>query len=639
MHWLMIETGSNQPYIFGTSKQRLQVAASAAIWQLGYEWVPEAINEVAEEIADRGDGIWIGTADGIGPIFPEAVVSEFGCRRPEYGRLGDWAKRAESGATVLLHVVKASGKAEILVPDAEIGRRILRKVTRRALESGADIDVWGFISDERISPDSSAGEVARVRSAAFSGVHDRRYRRSTPLVRSPRLPFHQPCVHSGLPAVRWAPEAGGESRPHGRRVAFLDDEAKGARNRMISSMLVSGGVHGIGEVDGIESAVLESAIVGVEDLGRGVRGDWVGVLHADGNGIGAVFSGFSIPEVAEYYANEAAVLIDQLGTLSAVLEEITWTAFRRATLKLAAVESAGALRNIVLPIVVGGDDVVAIVSGDLAFEFGVALSREFREAAVTVSRRHDMKDRWGMDIDGFIEVASEARPKYATASHAVIGNGKPVKHLSLAVGLLVVKPKHPFHHAVSVAEDLTSRAKRKSRSEGVIAVHVLYEAAVRDLDRLLSAHSIDGSCYLGAPLTIAPPSDSGQVVGTVEEVRTLMEELCGVDRAGVSHSVAARLRGAITMATSKRDAAARFATVKSQDEYASGRTWAKSGLLLDDIAIDVGRESDFFADGSPTSFITAIELLDVRGRRAEHEGSDREGGRDCDEIDAEEVMQ
>lgn len=100
-------TGSNQAFIFETNKQRLQVAASRLVHELGHHWVPEALEGVGRAVR---------------------------------------------------HVVKASGKAAILT-SPEVGRQVIEIVTRRAALEGAGIDVWGVIGTKPVADDlSDAGE-------------------------------------------------------------------------------------------------------------------------------------------------------------------------------------------------------------------------------------------------------------------------------------------------------------------------------------------------------------------------------------------------------------------------------------------------------------------------------------------------
>lgn len=619
MHWLMIETGSNQPYIFGTSKQRLQVAASAAIWQLGYEWVTEAIDAAARELAAKSP-VWIGTA---GMQAPDHSGSHTAPGNVSRGSLDEWAEKdgltGGDAPIIILHVVQASGKAELLVPDMETGRRIIRDITLRALESGSDIDVWGAISEETLAPSSSLADIARIRKATSAALQERRYLRTNPVVRHPRLPFHQPCAYTGMPAVEWKPEVrGGEPVARGARASFLFGQASNARKRMIDEMLLHAdmGFSEAGTPTGVETRELKDAIVGLRDLSDGVTGDWVGVLHADGNGIGAVFSRFNDPVFLGEFADDAAGVVGKLGIISHQLEDITWTALRNTITDLVARnrESRG-LRNAVLPILVGGDDIVAVVTGDIGLDFAETLSLSFKRAA---------EDK-GADINELIGVAAnlaerEAEEKSSTAPI--------VKSLSLAVGLVFTKPKHPFHHSIALAESLTSAAKEKTRRTGACAIHVVYESALRELSDLRADQAVEGCCYLSEPLIVDPDDvadavDDGQVE-TIKGFRDLMREFAGGSRGGVSRSVQARIRDAIALATSKRDAATRFAAVKAQDESIRG-PWAGKSPLLDSVAIDdaSGSTGRFFAEGSPTSLVTALAVVDVLGGNEPAGSSDR----------------
>ncbi|MFI7524005.1 CRISPR system precrRNA processing endoribonuclease RAMP protein Cas6 [Nocardia salmonicida] len=107
-----METGSNQALVFGTNKQRLNVAASRLIWQVGFEWIPEAIDEVRVALGESID-----------------------------------------------HVVKASGLGVMLASE-DAGRRVIEIVTRRAVLHAPDLQVWGVVGAAELTADTLGAALA-----------------------------------------------------------------------------------------------------------------------------------------------------------------------------------------------------------------------------------------------------------------------------------------------------------------------------------------------------------------------------------------------------------------------------------------------------------------------------------------------
>jgi hypothetical protein len=147
----MIETGSNQDFVFASTRRRYSVGASALVKDVA-TWAREA----AEVARDKG-----------------GTVHE---------------------------VVVTSGKALLLVTDPEVGRDVVGAVTRKALGAAPGLDVWGYVEDDddlKANPDRP---MARI--GALHGRHAAvRFERLGPKGRFPMRPFLEACVVTGLPAV------------------------------------------------------------------------------------------------------------------------------------------------------------------------------------------------------------------------------------------------------------------------------------------------------------------------------------------------------------------------------------------------------------------------------------------------------
>ncbi|WP_411353235.1 Cas10/Cmr2 second palm domain-containing protein [Gordonia bronchialis] len=587
LHWVIIETGSNQAYIFSTNKQRLQVAASAAVWQLGMEWIPEAI---------RGPGLTLVPGNANGGSDPIGVF------------------RRDPNA--VLHVVKASGRAVLLVHNEEHGRSIIRHVTRHALEERTGLDVWGHVGPALASDLSDAGKQFFVTDV---GLRRQRTQRFSPITRFPTLPFHQPCAYTGLPAVRWDKETPKEPDLQARSdvIDFLFGNATKARKRMIKSAY--------GELTSEDQGFARYVMVRPEDLsGEGLSDNgWIGILHADGNGVGKIFANLR-------YAYQGEQFVRKQAELSSRLDDLTWMALRdtivgrdSATGELTAQwrvdeENPTKYRNSILPIVVGGDDVSAALSGVIAFDFAELLARNFSHYAA------DEHGRPFRDALAAVKTALGADSAEASA----IPDG-----LSLAVGLVFTKAHHPFSHSIEVAESLTSEAKKGSgRRYSAIDTHVLFESAVRDLEAIRKHMTFDDETftYAGTPIAVpltsterAQATEDGLM--TVDDVRALQGELTTdkeTETPRLSRSQIQMFKQAITES-------------KDHDTLTQKIALVRNRLAVLDVTIPslVDHQlPDVTRDSASTMFTQALDLIDVaRGTvESSHEHNNANGPSSAD---------
>ncbi len=111
----VIETASNQAFVFASNKQAVNVGASELIFQVGSTWVPEAVEQLRKR---------------------EPVEVE--------------------------EVVLASGKALLIADTEEHGRSIIRVVTERALREAPGLPVWGVVDPEPLVDDADRGRHIHV---------------------------------------------------------------------------------------------------------------------------------------------------------------------------------------------------------------------------------------------------------------------------------------------------------------------------------------------------------------------------------------------------------------------------------------------------------------------------------------------
>lgn len=522
-HWVVIETGSNQAFIFETNKQRLQVAASRLVRELGYDWVPDAL---------------------------EKACTEFPGQHPH-------------------HVVKASGKAAILA-SPEIGRRVIEIVTRRAALEGAGIDVWGVIGQDPVADDLSDAGVLLAEANQALDAH--RHARPSPLWHGLNNPFTEQCQFTSRPAAPPASHAMGESQPDkpaSPAVQRLWEKSFSARRELVNLLQHEGGPEA-------GQQLLGRSILSEQNLDVGVTNNgWVGVLHADGNGIGNIFTNLR-------HIYRGTEFVEKQKELSTLLEELTWKALAHATTQV-----AGDSESWLLPLVVGGDDITAVLNGRLAFEFAVTLVREFEQLVA--------------DRDVFADSLKKVRET---------GRDAPDK-VTMAAGLVFIKPHHPFSHAAELAEELTRSAKRHGKPHSAIDIHVLFESAVRDIDAIRGEATIppNGTDQKEFRQFGGPFLDDASSPHSLARLDGLMTALDPPDGApGIAMSAIRRLQTALT-ATDTADQTVFHARVERarRQLLATAPSVASPAIAAVENAL---RCSD--DDGEFTMVASALDLIDVR---------------------------
>ncbi|WP_334142934.1 Cas10/Cmr2 second palm domain-containing protein [Rhabdothermincola sp.] len=459
MHLVLFETSGNQRYIFDTNKLVENLGASELTARAGTTWVLEAVGELTGKPAPAPNGI------------AEHLES------PEKNPRIEDDSRAEV-------IIAASGKALVLVREREDAERLVWQVTSRALAEAPGLDLCGAVSDRFDWSNDSIHEVSLSLYRAFGGI---RAGRAGPVERFPGIPIGARCATSGLPAGvldRRAPEG----VPMPRSVSIMAARAAAEAGRQRMGNLLDADV--ARTIDDLETAF--------------ERLDWLGVVHADGNGVGAIFVDFyAVLEKAGLLqesdlAKRNRCYVDALRRFSLALDETGVGALRDALAEMgAALAKMDARRDrLVVPIVLGGDDVTLLCDGRLALDLAVAYLRAFE------CRSADRSTRNGILAD--IAEAASGAPR-----------------LGACAGVAIVKPHYPFSAAYDLAEELTASAKQVKRHAPVldgrsgpvpcsaIDFHILFDAGATDLHRLRSLMTADdGKTRLYTrPYVITPAED------------------------------------------------------------------------------------------------------------------------------------
>jgi hypothetical protein len=512
-HWVVVETGANQAFIFASNRQAANVGASELVRRAGTDWVDDAVRAVTGE-----------TSDGVDVV------------------------------------VRASGKALLLVDDVTTGRSIVRHVTRTALEQAPGLEVWGIVDPAPV--DETGPDLGHALSRAHRLHAQARSHLTSPLLRHPTLPYLASCTHTDAVATRLAED--GKPRGNGKPRGAGIDAAWRARNAGRTVL-----VDAVGD---------DQAVPALHELGDGItEAGWVAVLHADGNRVGSLFMGLP-------HAYSGQAFRDALADLSTALDEVTKQALRDAV-----AATAPGYDRWLLPLVVGGDDVTALVDGRVAFALTTAFLRAVTERAAA--------DRRISDVLAALTSAGRAAPPALTAS----------------AGLVFVKAHHPFSDAYQLAEDLCEQAKRaadRAPGCGALDVHVLHDSVGTDLDAIRSPLKVaapgSGDVRLWAGPFVVPtqhaPAPTGSPDPWVEahdltQLTALTGALrrTGAEEPVLSSAAAHDLRAALVTGGAEITRARRHLTARSD---------TMTALLDRHLVVDDG-------DGALSRLVTALDLLDV----------------------------
>jgi hypothetical protein len=426
VHAVLIETVANQAYIFGTNKLRENVGASELTAQAGTRYVLDAVAQAGGQVPqDLRNPATFPTISDTNPV--EIVLA-------------------------------VSGKALLLVRDADLGRQIVRAVTLRALREAPGLEVRGVVGPsfdfDNAPLHPHIGEVHHD----FEVV---RSRLQGPSARFQRLPIVAECATSGLPAARVASPRdqlpSDAQQPYSAQ-SFAKLAARAAWEQRRDELLARHTV----------SATLADVTTVLENLGC----DWLAIVHADGNRLGQVFLNFH--QKARTTNNRE--YIAKLRSFSLALDECTERAFCQALNVLRARHGSMPI----VPLILGGDDLTVVCDGRQALQF----TRKF--------------------IDGF---------EHATRQHSAI-NSILADGVTSCAGVAIVKPHFPFFAGYQLAEQLLRSAKKLAKQDSkaplsAIDYHILYDASGPDLDRIRAELTVNSARLVARPYAVqsgsAPP--------------------------------------------------------------------------------------------------------------------------------------
>ena len=502
---VMLQTNSNQPFIFSSPRLREQIGASFEITLLS-RWVKEAAFDMK---------------------LPSMSTSEEGKKALP---ASFWV--SDSSGKVIVRFTESDGNPE------KLARQLIREVTLRALTDAPGLDVTGVFI-EASSNTVNAGDLN-----ALDGVFlEYSLNRRPALARFPQFPFLERADDSALPAsASLSDEELDSIREYASRslkVSILSDDkgqvptqtgkdkdrslslpsrvkrawSRSARRLQLREVIARQDSTLSDEVvrDRIKNLnedpfQLERAFQDVSDevgaTNRLPELSSVGVIHIDGNGVGAIMRDLgrafdtvdarldSLKDAAyERRENPCSFKDDRFQwfvmEVNYRLDGVVNQAVAEAWQTVDNIAGVNRLKTLpVVPVLVGGDDVTVYTDGRYAIPLAEAYIRHYEEltknddllsvlAIVAGGKKTDAPERDRFEIDDYI-----------------IQNPGP---LTASAGVAIVGRNFPFHIAYDLAEGLVSRGKKLGKQNGqapcsTIDFHVLRDATVLDPEDTLNEH-------------------------------------------------------------------------------------------------------------------------------------------------------
>ena len=439
---VMLQTNSNQPFIFSSPRLREQIGASFEITLLSH-WVKME----AEKL-----------------LKPKPLPRSF------------WV--SDSSGKVIVRFTETDGDPK------ELAKRLIREVTLRALTDAPGLDVTGVF----IEASSSTVEAYDLQELDRVFLEYSLNRRPA-AARFPQFPFLERGSESALPASASLCDLKLISEPMERN-SFDESSplslpsrvkrafARTSREQQVEDVKECLNKRGkeLKQEPQLDPTKLAAAFQDGEEFedAKDMLSS-VGVVHIDGNGVGAIMRDLGD---AHRHAKEAGVcttatevktmpdddLQSFIMTVNKHLDNVVKDAIALSWHEIQELTPKTTVP--IVPVLVGGDDVTVYTDGRYAIPFAEAYIRHYEELTE--------KDELLKQL-------------------AVVAGAKTAGPLTASAGVAIVGRNFPFHIAYDLAEELVSRGKKLGKKPGTVPCstinfHVLRDATVLDPEDTLDEY-------------------------------------------------------------------------------------------------------------------------------------------------------
>ena len=453
---VMLQTNSNQPFIFSSPRLREQIGASFEITLLS-RWVKEEAEKLLKQ-KPLPTSFWV--SDSSGKVIVRFTDDEGGPK--------------------------------------DLAKQLIREVTLRALTDAPGLDVTGvFIKATSNTVDADdLQELDRV-------FLEYSLNRRPAAARFPQFPFLERGSESALPAsaslgdLKFSQESlqrnnFDESSPLSLPSRVKRVFASTSRKRQVDDVKERLAKQGkeLKQEPQLYPTKLAAAFQDGEEFENAKNMlSSVGVVHIDGNGVGAIMRDLGCAHRAVQKVGVSTISDEESKGLQSFIMEVN----RRLddVVKDAIALSWYDVQELtpdtvvpIVPVLVGGDDVTVYTDGRYAIPFAEAYIHHYERltkdddllsvlAIVAGGKKADAPERDHFEIDDYI-----------------IQNPGP---LTASAGVAIVGRNFPFHIAYDLAEELVSRGKKLGKKPGTVPCstinfHVLRDATVLDPDETLDEY-------------------------------------------------------------------------------------------------------------------------------------------------------
>ena len=457
---VMLQTNSNQPFIFSSPRLREQIGASFEITLLS-KWV----KDIAEELLDT-----------------KTLPSSF------------WV--SDSSGKVIVRFTEADGDP------TDLAKRLIREVTLRALTDAPGLDVTGVFIEATFDK-VDARDLNKLDRVFLEYSLNRR----PAAARFPQFPFLEQGSESALPASAslgtlefsqesLQPDNFDESSPLSLPSRVKRLFASTSRKRQVDDVQERLAKQGkeLKQEPPLDPTKLAAAFQDGEEFedAKNMLSS-VGVVHIDGNGVGAIMRDLGCAHRAVQKVGVSTITDEETTEDSKGLQSFIMEVNRRLdnVVKDAIALSWYYVQELtpdtvvpIVPVLVGGDDVTVYTDGRYAIPFAEAYIHHYERltkdddllsvlAIVAGGKKPDAPERDHFELDDYI-----------------IQNPGP---LTASAGVAIVGRNFPFHIAYDLAEELVSRGKKLGKKPGTVPCstinfHVLRDATVLDPDDTLDEY-------------------------------------------------------------------------------------------------------------------------------------------------------
>jgi len=453
----MLQTNSNQPFIFSSPRLREQIGASFEITLLS-RWVKEEAEKLLKQ---------------------KPLPTSF------------WV--SDSSGKVIVRFRETDGNPK------DLAKQLIREVTLRALTDAPGLDVTGVFI-EATSNTVDADDLQELDRVFLEYSLNRR----PAAARFPQFPFLERGSESALPAsaslgtLEFSQESlqrnnFDESSPLSLPSRVKRAFASTSRKQQVDDVKERLARQGkeLKQEPPLDPTKLAAAFQDGEEFedAKDMLSS-VGVVHIDGNGVGAIMRDLGCAHRAVQKVGVSTVSDEESKGLQSFIMEVN----RRLddVVKDAIALSWYYVQELtpdtvvpIVPVLVGGDDVTVYTDGRYAIPFAEAYIHHYEKltkdddllsvlAIVAGGKKTDAPERDQFEIDDYI-----------------IQNPGP---LTASAGVAIVGRNFPFHIAYDLEEELVSRGKKLGKKPGTVPCstinfHVLRDATVLDPDDTLDEYN------------------------------------------------------------------------------------------------------------------------------------------------------